>query len=399
MLLFDYKIQDAQGNVFKGLVEAKNLEEGRQVLESQGYLIFSLKERRRFLEGASFLRKISPKDMVIMSRQLSILVAASLPLVDALNTLARQTKNEKLKIAISRVADRVEGGRRLSEALAEHPDIFTNFYIKLVETGEQVGKLDEVLEYLASEQEKDYDLRAKIKGMLIYPAFIFFLLVAIVIFMLAFVLPKMLVVLKEANVALPLSTRIVISVSNFFQGYWWLIIIGIVGLAAAFVSYTRTAGGKAQWDTLKLRLPVVGKVVQNISIVRFSNSLGLLLRGGVDMVSALRTVSDVMDNVEYQKLILQAVKGVEDGNFLASTLAQSGYIPYIVIEIIEVGEKTGHVESSLEKVTNFYTREVQNTIATMVALIEPIIIIIMGVGVGLVISAMILPMYRLAGGV
>jgi len=261
-----------------------------------------------------------------------------------------------------------------------------------------VGKLDEVLDYLAVEQEKSYDLNSKIKGMMIYPAFIFSTLIVMIIFMLSFVMPRMLGILKESNIDLPWSTQILMNVSDFFQSYWWTVIIGSGVVAFLFITYIKTSIGRRYWDLFKLNIPVVGKVIQQIAIVRFSNSLSLLLRGGVDMVSALRTVSGVLGNTEYKRLLKTTIKGVEDGNLLASSLVKSDYIPYMVIQIIQVGEKTGRIEKSLEKVSSFYTREVNNTISNLVSLIEPIVIILMGLGVGVIVSAMILPMYRLAGG-
>jgi type IV pilus assembly protein PilC len=397
MEFFNYKIADAEGQIFKGLVEAKDDDEARKILEDEGYSVLSLKPRSAALKAASFLQRVSAKEMVIMSRQLSILISANLHLVDALKTLAKQTRNEKLKLAVSQVADRVEGGKKLSQSLAEHPTIFSNFYVKLVETGERVGKLDEVLEYLASEQEKNYDLRSRIRGMLIYPAFIFVMLIVIVIFMLTFVMPKMLSILKESNIELPLSTRILIGVSTFFQSYWWLVILLILTLVILFSFYIKTVSGRRYWDLLKLKIPVVGKIIQNVAMVRFSNSLAILLRGGVDMVVALKTVAGVIGNTQYQIVLTEAIKEVEDGSLLAASLVKSEYVPYMVIEIIEAGEKTGHIEKSLEKITNFYTREVNNSVANLVSLIEPLVIILIGTGVGLLVVAMILPMYKLAG--
>ncbi|MBI5621609.1 type II secretion system F family protein [Candidatus Falkowbacteria bacterium] len=398
MLLFKYKVVDSKGVPYKGLVEALTVKEAQMMLGAQGFEVLSLHPTGYWQQQLARLQRVSSKDMVILSRQLSILVGADLPLVDALNTLSRQTQNDHLKVVVAQVADKVEGGKKLSESLAEHPAIFDDFYIKLIETGERVGKLDEVLEYLAVEQEKNYDLQSRIKGMLIYPAFIFSTMVVIIIFMLSFVMPRMLGILKESGVELPLSTRLLIGVSNFFQVYWWAVLFGVIGFGAFFIWYISTSTGRRQWDLLKLNFPVVGKIIQQVAIVRFSNSLSLLLRGGVDMVSSLKTVSGVLGSSEYQRLMVLAIQSVEDGNLLASSLAKSRYIPYMVIQIIQVGEKTGRIEKSLDKISTFYTREVNNTIGSLVSLIEPVVIIVMGVGVGVVVSAMILPMYRLAGG-
>ncbi|MFA5358973.1 MAG: type II secretion system F family protein [Patescibacteria group bacterium] len=402
MAFFQYKVQDSSGRIFKGLVETSSEADAKNILENQNYNILFIREakkRSKILDILPFLERVSPKDLVIFSRQLSILVSANLPLVEALDTLARETKREKIKIIVSRVADSVEGGKKLSEAMAEFPEVFSNFFIKLIETGERVGKLDEVLEYLADEEEKSYDLRAQIRGMLIYPAFIFVVMIGIVIFLMVYVMPKMLNIIRDAKAALPITTRILIAVSDFMQNYIIVLALGIVGLVALFFVYTRSAGGKVKWDKFKLNFPVVGKVIQNISIVRLSNSLSILLQGGVDMVSSLKTVAGVMDNSEYNKLIVKASKEVEDGSFFALTLADSKYIPDMVTEMVRVGEQTGRLENSLSQISSFYTREVKHSVTNLVGLIEPLVIILLGVGVAVVVSAMILPMYQVASGI
>jgi len=402
MPFFRYKAKDQQNRFFKGLVEAISDGQAAEILEEKDLAVIYLepvgKNKYHFLPDWLFSR-LSSKDLVILSRQLAILVTSDLSLVEALDTLVHQSEDPVVKVVMSEIADSVRGGKRLSESLAEHPHIFSSFYVKLVETGEQVGRLDEVLEYLADEQEKNYDLKSKIKGMMIYPAFIFLMLVAVVIFMMIFVIPRIMVILEEANVALPLSTRILIGASNFLINWGLLTLLVLVGLSGLFYFYINSKRGRANWDLFKLKVPVFGKIVQNITIVRMCNSLSLLLKGGVDMVTALKTVSDSLTNTVYRQLMNQATKAVEDGNYLAETLLVSSIIPYMVTAMIQVGEKTGHLDKSLDKVTDFYTREVQNSVNSLVSLIEPLVIIIMGIAVGIVVSAMILPMYQVVSAI
>ncbi|MFA5076466.1 MAG: type II secretion system F family protein [Patescibacteria group bacterium] len=402
MPFFSYKARDHQGRVFKGLVEANSELAAKDILEEHGYEIFFLRltaKRQLFFTKLPFLGRVSDKDLMILSRRFSILVTSNLPMVGVLQTLSRQTQNQRLKMVLSKVADKVEGGARLSEALAEFPDIFDSFYINLVRTGERVGKLDEVLEYLADQKEREYDLYSKIRSMLIYPSFIFVMLVAIIIFMMAFVVPKMMVILQEANVELPLSTRIIIAVSNFFAAYWWLLCIFIFLFGLAFYFLIKTTKGKNWWDQLKLKIPILSGVLNDIYIVRFTTSLSILLKGGVDIVNSLETVADSMSNTVYKKLVFKTAKEVANGSPIAAVLAEEIVIPYMVTEMIDIGERTGRVDKVLENIAVFYSREVNNSINNLVSLIEPLVIILMGAGVALVVAAMILPMYRLAGSV
>ncbi|MEK7139555.1 MAG: type II secretion system F family protein [Patescibacteria group bacterium] len=397
MPLFRYRVKDQTGQQFTGLVEATSEAAAAEVLVSEGYDVLTILPGGRYRLNWQWER-VTPRDRVGLSRQLATLVVADLPLVEALDTLAKQVAKKRLQQVLTSVARSVEGGKKLSESLAEHVDVFSNFYIKLVETGEQVGKLDEVLEYLADEEEKRYDLREQLKNMLIYPAFVLTVLLGVVIFMLAFVMPRMLSILAETGVELPLSTRLLISVSGWFEHWWWLL-IAVIGLAVIGIGAgRRTPRGQVIWSRLQLGIPILRSVVQTNAIVQFSNSLAILLAGGVDMVTGLHIVAGVMSNTEYRDLILKAAAAVEDGNPLADTLSDSEHIPPMVSQMIRVGERVGRLEKTLEKITDFYTSQLRHTITTLVGFIEPLVIVIMGIGVGIVVSAMILPMYRIVGG-
>ncbi len=400
MGLFRYTVTDEAGRRYAGLVEAENDAAAEELLVAEGYTVRQLDragQPKRSLGSITLFERVTAKDRVALSRQLATLVSSSLPLVEALETLGRQTKKRGLQSVLLDVARSVEGGERLSESLAAHPKVFNQFYVKLVETGEQVGKLDEVLEYLATEEEKSYDLRSRIRNMLIYPSFVLSVLVVIVLFMLAFVMPRMLQMLQETDVALPLTTQLLISLSDFFQVWWWAVLLGIGAVVGGVGLSWQTPGGQKFWSKLLLKIPILKNVIQAMTVVRFSNSLSILLQGGVDLVSALHSVAGVLDNHTFREMTTDAAIAVEDGNPLADTLEQSGLLPIMVVEMIRVGERVGHLEMTLEKIADFYTREVQNTVTTLVNLIEPSVIIIMGVGVGVVVSAMILPMYRLVG--
>lgn len=398
MAFFRYKVVNPAGTFFEGVVEAATDVAASTVLEEQGYQVLFVRAARtpRAWRGT---QGIHVKDLVILLRQLATLVGANLPLVEALDTLARQTESRQLQRIVREVREDVEGGQRFSDALARHPRVFSPFFIELIRTGEKVGKLDEVLEYLADRQEQEYDLRSRVSSMLIYPAFIFCSLIGVVIFMLVVVMPKMLDILKTTGVPLPWTTRFLITVSDWLLVWWWLVALVVIGGGIGFVALIRTATGRRWFDWILLRIPVARRMITAIAMVRVSNSLNMMLHGGVDLVGALRAVANITNNTLYAEMLERAARDVEDGNPLADSLTDRRLIPPLVPAMIRVGEQTGHLEKVLEKIGVFYNREVTNTTSALVSLIEPAIILILGVGVAVVVSAMILPMYQVAGGV
>ncbi len=401
MPYFRYRATTAQDTIVKGLVEAPDRQAAAEVLADNLLTIVDLRPTPDWLVNISqqqFFSRIKPRDIVALTRQFAVLISANVPVVETLNILSKQSPAGQFKTAMARVANDVEGGKHLSEALSRYPEIFDRFYVSLVKTGEDVGKLDEVLEYLADQKERDYELRSKVIGMLIYPAFIMVMLVAILFFMMVFVVPNMLTIVTETNVELPLATRLLIGVSNFFVKAWWGMLLVILAGIIGFISALKTQSGKQAWDAFLLKLPIVKHIVQNIAIVRLATSFSILLRGGVDVVNSLKTVSDVVGNESYRTLLGQAAVAVDDGQPLAQTFQASTIIPPMVSEMIGVGEQTGRVEKVLQDISSFYEKEVIRSINNLVSLIEPVVIVIMGLGVAVVVAAMILPMYRVVGG-
>ena len=387
----------------KGLVEAVTADAAMGTLSDKGFKVLSLKEKRGGILGKiklPFLGGVGAKDLVLFSRQFSVLVSSTLPVVGALRILGKQTKNDLFRAAILEVADAVDGGARLSDALGAHPKIFSNFYIAMVRSGEIAGKLDEVLNYLADEQEKDYDLMSKTKGAMIYPAFILFGLVVVGAVMMIFVVPKLTDILQEAQVELPITTRLLIAVSSFSSNYWWLIIIILAGLSTAGYYWRKTEAGRLQIDYLILKAPVFGPLIfQKLYLVRFTRSLYTLLSGGVTIHNALKITSGVVGNQVFKDLIQRAIREVEDGKPLAGVFLHSPIVPSMVGHMLSVGEQTGRVDLVLSKLSSFYAREVDNAVGNLVTLIEPLILMVMGAAVGVMVAAILLPLYNLASGV
>jgi len=397
MPIFKYKALDRDKQVQAGMVEASSQEYVGEILAEKGLAVVSLAEVSSGKKiNLGFLNRVKAKDIVIFSRQFSVLISANVAMVQALKILVDQTANVNLKIVVSEVADEVDSGSTLSEALGKRPNIFGNFYISVIKSGETSGKLDEVLNYLADEMEKDYDMMSKIKGAMIYPAFVMCSLIIVGIVMMIFVVPKLTGILTESGAELPITTKILIGTSGFMTKYWWLALIMVVGLVAAFRFYVARPAGRRQLDYLKLKLPIFGRLFQLISLVRFTRSMNTLIVGGVTISNSLKVAAEVVGNKIYQELIEQTIKEVEDGNSISSVFMNSKTIPKMVSQMLSIGEKTGKMDIILEKITNFYGREVSNIVANLMTLMEPLIMVVMGVAVGIMVAAVILPMYNLA---
>lgn len=398
MPYYRYKAQDDLGEATEGIIQAASQGVAADILSDKGYTITSISEEKIgfFEKSLGFLNRVKIQDLVIFSRQLSVTVSATIPLVQGLKILVGQTESPVLKMIISEIADDVEGGAKLSSALSRHPEVFSDFFINIIKSGETSGKLDEVLNYLADQQEKDYDLISKIKGAMIYPAFIVSGLVVVGALMMIFVIPQLTSILAETGVELPLSTRVLIFLSGFLVAWWWALIITIIGLVILLRILTREGKGKYLLDLLKFKLPIFGELFKRIVIIRFTRSLHTLTTGGVALIKSLEIVADVVGNEVYKELIKETILEVEDGNPIATVFLQSKDVPPMVSQMLNLGEKTGRMDDILDKLANFYTRELNNMVNNLVTLLEPLIMLVMGVAVGVLVSAIILPLYSLA---
>jgi len=403
-MLFEYKAKNLTGETIEGVVEAINQTSAIETLNRRELIIISLKESgnlpfwKRSL-NLSFLDRIKSKDMVFLSRQLSVMISAGLPLVKALEILSRQTGKESLRKVMLSVSEDVRGGSRLSSSFAKYPDVFNDFYINMIRAGETAGKLDEVLKYLADEQEKTYDLMSKIKGAMIYPIFVLVAVSLVMILMMVFVIPKLTSILIESGVELPLATRILVSTSDFFKNYIIFIILGAIALFFIGRAFLKSKNGKAIWDRILLKLPVFGSLFQKIYLVRFTQSLSTLIVGGISLTSSLKIVSKVVGNTVYENLIKQSLIDVEEGRSISDAFIDAPAIPKMLPHLMSIGEQTGKMDEILDKIASFYAREVENILAKLVTLLEPMIIIFLALIVGGMVASVIMPMYKLASAI
>ncbi len=398
MPYYNFQATNAAGELISGIVEAENEAGALALIRDQELKPVSVAERRiaPWQVNIDFLQRITTKDLVIMSRQLAVMIDATLPLVEALHILTKQTRNPKLKRIISEVADEVEGGARLSLAFGKHPKLFSKFYISIIRSGETSGQLAEVINYLADQLEKDYDLKSRIRSAMMYPAFIMSGLFGVGILMMVYVVPKMTEILKEANTELPITTRILIGISDWMVNYWWLLLILIPTIIIGFRFSLRYKQVRYGFDWFKLHVPIFGSLSRQICVVRMTQSLSTLSAGKVPLVDALSVVRDIVGNAVYEDMIDQTVSAVRDGNSIASVFIKNKAVPDMVSQMMSVGEETGRLDDILVRLTNFYSREIDNLVRNMVTLIEPLVMIIMGVAVGVMVAAIILPMYTLS---
>ncbi len=398
MAIFKYLAEDQSGRKKRGQVVGLNEPDALNRLRKQELNPLNVANITDTLDS-KFLMLIAPikiKDLVIFVRQFSVMISANVTVVEALMILVDQTKNLTLKNMIAEIAFEVDSGSFLSEAFSRRPKIFSNFFINIVRSGETSGKLDEVLNYLADEMEQNYDMISKIKGAMIYPVFIILALIGVSIVLMVYVIPNLTSILTETNAVLPMSTRIVIATSNFFKDYLWAVGLGVIFLIVGIHYFSKTEFGNRQIDILKLRMPIFGSLFKYIYLMRFTRSLSTLVKGGVTITKSLEITAEVVGNVIYKELILETLTSINDGNPIYLVMDRSSYVPKMVPQMIAVGEKTGKLDTVLDRVTSFYSRESANMLDNLSKLMEPIIMVIMGVGVGIMVAAVIMPMYNLA---
>lgn len=402
MAIYDYKSKSQEGVTVTGAVVAPSENIAYNILRDKNLYVITLRERKKsaLVESSlGFFNRVKPKEVVIFSRQLSVMISAGVPVVKALKTIVKQTENENFKVVISDLADEVDGGAKLSSTLSRYPKVFNNFFIQMIRSAETTGKLDEILIYLADEAEKDYDLRGKVKGAMIYPIFILSALIVVGVMMMIFVVPQLLGVLTEGGGELPTSTKILIFVSGALKSFWWVILLVLGGIVFGMRIVLRTTGGRHAFDTFKIKVPIFGKIFNGTYIVRFSRSLATLLQSGIPLAQALDIVADVVGNSIYHDLVSDTITEVQSGNSITTIFMRSKVVPLMLPQMMSVGEQSGRLDLILSKIAEFYSRELENSLRNLVTLIEPIIMVIMGIAVGLLVSAILLPIYNLSGSI
>ncbi len=397
---FLYQIRTEDGKRQTGTIEAGDIERAIDILHRHKLYIVSITPVKPSFLGASRLRifkKANVKEVAVFFRQLATLAEAKVPLVEGLRILVKQQTNRFLKDTLFQIASDVEGGTSFSEALERHSKVFSPFYISIIKSGEASGRIQESLIYLADHLERQYDFNNKVKGAMMYPALIIIGFGTVAFIMMTFILPKLLAVFKESGQELPLPTKLLISLSNIFQNYWYFIIIGIIGIVLGIKYISTIPEGKAKLDLLKLKLPLIGKLFKKIYLARFAENLSTLIESGLPITKALKISGNVVGNEIYKRIIFESAKKVRVGEPIAFVFERSKEIPLMVSQMIGVGERSGKLDLALKNIARFYTKEVNNSIDNLMVLIEPILILILGAGVAVLVAAILMPIYNLAG--
>lgn len=392
---FKYVVLNKTGQTTKGEIEAENQNAAVKTLREQGFYILEIKSKTSHLLLDFFQKRIPFKEKIIFTQQLSIMIKSGLPLVEALSALQEQTSSSALAKIISSIVTDVKGGQALSAALSKHPNAFPKLYINVVRSGEKSGKLDEVMDKLADQMISDYDLISKVRGAMYYPAFILAALIGVIVIILIYVIPQLQKVFEDVEVPLPATTRALLFVSMLVKNWFWALLI----LAFVLILGLRAISKNEQigffLDALKLKLPIFGSLYKKIYMARFSKTMATLIAAGLPMLDIFETVSDVINNRVLQQSLKRASKQVEAGMTLSSVLKKDPNFPPMIPHLISVGEKSGNLDFVLQGVASFFDKEVENATKSLSSLIEPILMVIMGIGVGLALSAVIMPIYNL----
>jgi len=403
MSVYEYVALDEKGRERKGFVDATGAQAARQMLRERGIYPVDIAPAREKKESALAVatdlplgRNVSPADVAVFTRQLATLLGAGIPLVPSFGVLLTQTKNPVLTKILAQVRSDINEGKSLTASLEAFPRVFPPFYINMVKAGEASGTLNLVLERLADFSEGQQALLSKIRSALAYPLVMGLVGTLVIFLLMTFVVPRITEIFSGMKQTLPVITLILIGVSSFLKSFWWLILFVAAAGAAAFKYFiSATQSGRRFWDAVRLRAPVWGGVNRKIAIARFTRTLATLLQSGVPLLAAMDIVRNVVNNVFIGEVIAQAAKDVEEGQSLSAPLAQSGLFPPMVTEMIAVGEQTGSLEKMLNRIATTYETEAQSDVMIMTSLLEPIMILVMGLLVAFIVFSILLPIFEM----
>lgn len=399
-MLFSYKAITKSGEERTGNIDAANEDVAVSSLQRRDLVIVSIHQADKiplFERDISFFNRISNKDVVILSRQVATLFESQVPALRSFKLLATELDNPLLRKKLSEVGDDLQSGTSISQALNKHPSVFSNFYVNMVRSGEESGKLSETFAYLADYLERTYELTSKVRGALAYPAFVLMVFVVIMILLMTKIVPQLADILTASGQELPVYTKMVIGVSNFLVNYGLFALVVLV--IAGVLLWKYSVSGVISFSALKLKLPLFGDLFRKIYLARISDNMYTMLSSGIPMIKSIEISSSVVGNEVYKKILEDAAQGIKTGNTMSGTFSGYHEIPAIMIQMIKVGEETGQLANILQKLAKFYRREVDTAIETLISLIEPVLMVFLGLGVGIVLAAVLIPIYNIAGGI
>lgn len=401
-MLFTYTGVDSGGRTVNGSIDALTVEVALNSLQRRGFTISGIQPTAApsiFKRDIAFWRRVSGKDLVILSRQISTLFEAQVSALRIFRLLAVEIEHPLLREILLSIADDIQGGSSISKALGKHPQAFSSFYVSMVKSGEEAGKIDQIFSFLADYLERTYEVTSKAKNALIYPIFVIFTFVAVMVLMFTTVIPSLSTILAESGQQLPIYTRAVLGISDFLVNYGWFLLIFLILLGLFLWRFVKTPDGRYTFDEIKIRIPYVGNLYRKLYLSRISDNLSTQLSAAIPIIRSLEITAEVVDNAVFENALALAAEEVKSGSSIADAFAKSRVIPGIMVQMMKVGEESGELGNILNTMARFYRREVANAVDTLVSLIEPVLIVILGLGVGFLLASVLIPIYNIAGAV
>ena len=395
-MLFQYKALQNNQRV-TGTMEAESDKEIAEYLKANGYFPIEITQKKTssLQTLSSFMQRVSARDVSFITRQLSIMLDAGLTLIESMDIIFKQISKAPVKKMVSDVQKSIRDGKTFSQSLANYPRLFSNFYIALVKSGEASGKLDEVLEKLAEHLEKQRIFNQKIKNALIYPTTIIIVMLGMIFVMFSFVMPKLLSLYENFDIELPASTQIIMNVSHFFETYWLYILLGMIGVVFGFMKFIKSERGKKLKDTYIVKIPMIGAIIKMAGLVDSTRTLSILIASGVPLLDALSIVTEVNENIIFKQAFGRVSKKVEKGLSVGIAMSNEPIFPESLVQMTIVGEQTGHLDETLGKISEYYQSESEMAVKAMLTMLEPTILIVLGISVGFLVTSIITPIFTL----
>ena len=403
-MLFSCKTINKGGEREEGTIEAFSMDVAIASLQRKSLVVTSIKPKDEFDDGdilkkIPFFNKVSNREIVILSRQMSTLFEAQVSALKIFKLIGAETENVALRKHMIEVVDDLQGGSSISGALSKHPDIFSDFYVNMIRAGEESGHIDQSFAYLADYLDRNYEISSKAKNALIYPAFVIFTFISVMVLMFTVIVPKIGVIIKESTQKIPFYTKIVFAVSDFFVNNWAFLIFALIASIGGLIWYGSTKEGKRWISNTRLYIPYLGDLYQKLYLSRFSDNMSTMVLSGIPMLKAIEVTSSVIDNEIYKEVLDEALVKVKAGQALSVALSGREEIPNVLIQMIKAGEESGELGKILKTMSKFYQREVMAAVDTLVSMIEPVMIVALGIGVGILLASVLMPIYNIAGSV
>lgn len=398
---FIFKAKSKQGELKEGFIDASSSEVALEILQKNDLYPISIKaERQRDAVTKTFFKyfdRVNEKELMVFFRQLTVLIEARVPIVASLNALKEQTSNKYFQKVIEEMVGDIQDGMAFSQSMQKHGDLFSNLAINMIKSGEVSGNLRKSVSYVADNIEKNYNLASKVRSALLYPIIVLVVFFVIAFLVITFVVPRLMLIIKDLGTDIPWYTKGLIYLSDFMSSYWWVMLIIIFGIIGGFWYYVKTEDGRREWDQIKIKLPIFGKVFRGVYIARFADNLSVLLQGGIPIIKALTVVSAVVGNSVYQAIFLQAADEVKTGGTMSEAFKKYSLVPPVVSQMVKIGEESGQVDAVLNQIAKFYEQETDETTKNLSTLIEPLLMVVIGVAVGILAFSVIMPIYNIAG--